>query len=102
MKELYSNAIVITQWTERLKDAVQAERVRGAAAAEELRRTIEDEHRRILATATTEAAAEASLKVRAEADTELVKMRRVIDATAMWYEDLLDAARAEKDLCTGE
>lgn len=102
MKEFYSNTIVITQWMERLKDAVQAERIRGVTATEELRRTIDDEHKRILTIATTEAAAEATRRVRAEADTELVKLRRVIDATAMWYEDLLDAARAEKDLCTGK
>lgn len=102
MRESYYNAIVIEQWTERMQDAVQAERARGAAAAEELRRTSQDEQKRILATATAEAAAEACRKARAEADAELIKLRRAVDTTALWYEDLLDAARAERDRCTGE
>jgi len=102
MKELSNNTIILAQWTERMQDAVQAERARGAAAAEELRRTSQDEQKRIVATATAEAAAEACRKARAEADAELVKLRRAVDTTALWYEDLLDAARAERDRCTGE
>jgi len=85
-----------------MHDAVQAERARGAAAVEDLRRINQDEQKRAVAIATAEAAAEACRKARAEADAELVKLRRAVDTTALWYEDLLDAARAERDRCMGE
>lgn len=85
-----------------MEDAVQAERARGVLAADELRRTSQEEQKRAVAIAATEAAAEACRKARAEADAELVKLRRAVDTTALWYEDLLDAARAERDRCTGK
>lgn len=85
-----------------MHDAVQAERARGAGVVEDLRRTNQDEQKRAVAIATAEAAAEACRKARAEADAELVKLRRAVDTTALWYEDLLDAARAERDRCIGE
>lgn len=85
-----------------MHDAVQAERARGAATVEDLRRINQDEQKRAVAIATAEAAAEACRKARAEADAELVKLRRAVDTTALWYEDLLDAARAERDRCIGE
>jgi len=87
---------------ERMQDAVQAERAKGAAVVEELRRTNQEEQKRAVVIATTEAAAEACYKARAEADAELVKLRRAVDTTALWYEDLLDAARAERDRYMGE
>lgn len=85
-----------------MQDAVQAERARGAAAVEDLRRINQDEQKRAVANATAEAAAEACRKTWAEADAELVKLRRAVDTTALWYEDLLDAARAERDQYMGE
>lgn len=81
---------------------MQAERARVMAEAEEFRRIAQEEQKRAVAAAATEAAAEACRKARAEADAELVKLRRAVDTTALWYEDQLDAARAERDQCIGE
>lgn len=82
--------------------AVQEERDRAAKKADELQRTTKEKQERVLAAATAEAAAEAGRKARAEADAELVKLRRAVDTTALWYEDQLEVARAEKDRCVGE
>lgn len=90
------------QWTERARDAVQAERVRAASAADECLRAAREEQERAVVAAASEATAEAWRKARAEADAELVKLRRAVDTTSLWYEDQLDAARAERDRCTGE
>lgn len=81
---------------------MQAERARATVEAEEFRRIAQEEQKQAVAAATVEAAAEAYRKARAEADAELVKLRRAVDTTALWYEDLLDAARAERDRCTGK
>lgn len=81
---------------------MQAERAKVMAEAEESRRVAQEEQKRAVAAAATEAATDACRKARAEADAELVKLRRAVDTTALWYEDLLDAARAERDRCTGE
>lgn len=81
---------------------MQAERARVMAEVEESRRVTQEEQKRAVVAAATEAAAEACRKARAEADAELVKLRRAVDTTALWYEDQLDAARAERDRCTGE
>lgn len=81
---------------------MQEERARITAEAEESRRAVQEEQKRAVAEAAAEAAAEACRKARAEADAELVKLRRAVDTTALWYEDLLDTARAERDRCTGE
>lgn len=91
-----------SQWTERARDAVQAERVLVAAAADETLRAAREEQDRAVAAAASDATAEAWRKARAEADVELVKLRRAVDTTSLWYEDQLDTARAERDRCTGE
>jgi len=87
---------------ERMQDDVQAERARGTEAMEELRRTSQDEKKRAVATASAQAATEAYRKARADTDAELVKLRRGVDTTALWYEDLLDVTRAERDVYKGE
>jgi hypothetical protein len=84
-----------------MQDAIQAERAQAAAVAEELRRIAQEEQKRAVALAVADATAEVCRKTRAESDAELVKLRRAVDTTALWYEDLLDAARAEKDRCMG-
>lgn len=84
-----------------MQDAIQAERAKAAAAADELRRTAQEEQKRAIAAAVADATSEACRRTRAESDAELVKLRRAIDTTALWYEDLLDAVRAERDRCMG-
>lgn len=81
---------------------MQAERLRAAAAADESLRAAREDKDRAVAEAASDATAEAWRKARAEADAELVKLRRAVDTTSLWYEDQLDAARAERDRCTGE
>lgn len=84
-----------------MQDEIQAERDQAAIAADELRRAAREEQKRAITVAVAEATAEACRKTRAESDAELVKLRRAVDTTALWYEDLLEAARAERDRCIG-
>lgn len=84
-----------------MQDAVQAERAQAAVAVDEFRRAAHEEQKRAITVAVAEATTEACRKTRAESDTELIKLRRAVDTTALWYEDLLDAARAERDRCIG-
>lgn len=81
---------------------MQAERLRAAGAADESLRAAREDKDRAVAAAASDATAEAWRKARAEADAELVKLRRAVDTTSLWYEDQLDAARAERDRCTGK
>lgn len=79
-----------------------AERAQAAASADEWKRAAREEQERAVAAASAEAAAESWRKARAETDAEMVKLRRAVDTTSLWYEDLLDTARAERDRCSGE
>lgn len=88
----------MVQWTERTE--TEAKR-RAAQAAQKERQLAAAELEREVTKATAEAAAEGARKARAEADAELVKLRRAVDTTALWYEDRLDTATAERDRCSG-
>lgn len=92
----------LMKWSERMQEAIMAERVRADLMTDEIRRTTKMEQERAVTAGAIEAAAEAGLKARAEADIELVKLRRAMDTTALWYEDLLEATRAERDQCIGK
>lgn len=92
----------MTKWSERIQEAIMAERLRAEAMMDEIRRTAKLERERAVSAGAMEAAVEAGRKARAEADAELVKLRRAVDTTALWYEDLLEATRVERDRCTGK
>lgn len=60
------------------------------------------EQTKAVSEATAEAANEAGRKARAEADVELIKLRRAVDSTSLWFEDLLETTRSERDRFAGE
>lgn len=90
------------KWSERTQEAIMAERLRAEAMMDEIRRTAKLERDRAVSAGAMEAAVEAGRKARAEADVELVKLRRAVDTTSLWYEDLLEATRMERDQCKGK
>lgn len=85
-----------------MRDAVMAERALAMAATDELRYALRKEQDERVAEAVADATAEAWRKARAEADSELVKLRRAVDKSSLLYEDQLDTIRAERDQFAGK
>lgn len=82
-------------------EAIQAEKAQATADAKKLQQKAREEQEQAVSAATEKAAAESWRKARAETDTEMVKLRRAVDSTSLWYEDVLDTVRAERDRCSG-
>lgn len=82
-------------------EAIQAERAQATAISEKWQQNAREEQERAVTAASEKAAAESWRKARAETDAEMVKLRRAVDSTSLWYEDVLDTVRAERDRCSG-
>lgn len=81
---------------------IEVERKQASIAMDKLKQQFNEEKERAVATAAEEASTEFWRKARAETDAEMVKLRRAVDTTSLWYEDQLDTVRAERDRCSGE